>query len=417
VYLGGSGVSLRSGYSVRRRCKNAKNRLLRSFYVNLPLLGDAYRIGADYSPNQIEKKTAAMENKPTEVVLAIFASRDSVRTVLATLHAVIESCGGICPRVDVIVNGNPHLARTLSANLGDRVGVAQAFASLRVWSIAVADKANAWNQCVDKLLPPSFSGTLVCIDGYAMPTPGAISTLVTYLNQPDATLGACGTAQNGSSAARDYYADGTLSFGLRGGLFALSSRCISEFRRVGFSLPIGIYRNDGLIGAALAFGLDTQPRVWDESRLTIFPKIGWTTEPVTSRLLGGSVGYLYRCVRQAQGCFENVAIRDLLRLRDAPLHCVRPPIASLVADWIRTHPRQAVKLIASHPFSILGLYRMFYRQRKWAAHASFDQFLPNLQWDNRLGYGRRATDQLTSRVQNLSSARALLSSLTSRTTL
>jgi hypothetical protein len=349
-----------------------------------------------------------------EVVVAIFASRDSVRTVMATLQAVEESSRGLHPRIEIIVNGSPSLARGLSEALTARAHDAQAFASLRVWSIVVADKANAWNQCIDKLLPAHFSGTLVCVDGNVRPTPGAISTLANYFDTPGATLAACGTAQNGASVIHDY-ASGTLQFGLRGNLFALSGSCIEQFRHIQFTLPLGIYRNDGLIGAVLVFGLNIKPRVWDESRLKIFPKIGWVTEPVASRIVNGVFGYVDRSVRQAQGRFENAAIHNLLNVQSAPMHSVSKPIASLVADWIRAHPLHAVRLFTSHPFSPFGLWRLFSRQRKWAKHTSFEPFLPSLKWDSELGYGRRASDQLAARVPPVHRAGDFFSALTSST--
>ncbi len=353
-----------------------------------------------------------MDTHESEVVVAVFASRDSVRTVLNTIKALPAACAQVRARVEIIVNGNPSLARALSAALSETPSTHQSFGALRVWSIAVADKANAWNQCLDKLVPPQFSGVLVCVDGYAMPTPGAIAELADYLRRPNAALAACGTAQNGPSVAFDYRG-GKLDFGLRGGLFALSGACLREFRRVGFSLPIGIYRNDGLIGAVLAFGLDTSPRVWNESRLKIFAKIGWETEPVPIRVLTDFRGYVFRAVRQAQGRFENAAIHDTLNVRAAPIHKVSVPIADLVAQWMRAHPVAALKLLVSHPFALFGIGRMFARQRRWATHANLEQFVPHMIWGNKFGYGRRTTDltEATARRSDAAASQMNMSSL------
>ena len=279
--------------------------------------------------------------------IAIFTARENLETLHACLHAV----GAACLQdaiVDVVVNGNPGLARQLAdeACLPERCGL-PARACLRIWEIGLGDKANAWNQYIAKIWPGSR--ITYFIDGYVQPFPDALQRIDTELAAHPTALAATGLPSAGRSAAllrEELLVHG----GLHGNLFALTRATIEALRYLDFKLPLGLYRTDSTIGAALAFSLHPESCTWDpRGNILVCADASWSN-PTGSLLRWRDVrAQLQRMLRQQRGTLENLAVRHIFAERRQPIGTLPETVKALVSNWRREKPQDFLKQLLQNP--------------------------------------------------------------------
>lgn len=279
--------------------------------------------------------------------IAIFTAREGLETLSACLRAVGAACREDAV-IDVIVNGNPGLARQLAdeSRRQERCGL-PARASLRVWEIGLGDKANAWNQYIAKIWPGSR--ITYFIDGYVQPFAAALQRIDAELAAHPTALAATGVPSVGRSAAllrKELLEHG----GLHGNLFALTRPAIEELRRLDFHLPLGIYRTDSTIGAALAFSLHPESRSWNpQSAIHVCADASWS-HPIGSLLSWQELrSQFLRMLRQQRGTLENLAVRHLFAERRQPIGTLPDTVTALVSNWRREKPHDFLKKIFQNP--------------------------------------------------------------------
>jgi len=283
--------------------------------------------------------------------VAVTASRENPDTLAATLDAILVALHGNCAVVDLLVNGNPALARECADLAGAlrRLGEGQ---QVRVWSIAAGDKANAWNQYMHALWPGSDVGFFV--DGYARPAEDALERLAGDLHRNRHVLSATGVPGYGRSAARlrqQLLAEG----GVHGNLFAVRGQVITAFRERGFRVPIGMYRVDSLLGAVLAFGLDPSRSQWDRSRLYVDPDVTWHA-PTLSMFRPADVRtQLRRVMRQSRGVLETRAVREHLAVRKRLPESLPTTNSELVMSWLQSSAARRLEVLRLSPLSLLTI--------------------------------------------------------------
>ena len=266
--------------------------------------------------------------------VAIFASRESAEVLRATVAAATvaserASVGkpGCRSVIDVLINGNPALAEAVAQHASARVLDTTTAPLLRIWRVAVADKAHTWNQYVETIWPASRLAFFV--DGYVRLWPGAIQHLGSRVDASATALGGSGVPTAGRSAAaaaRAMLRDG----GLQGNFFCLTRDVLVEMRRLNFRLPLGLYRGDSLIGAALAYRLNPAMNRWDlKSTVVVEPEASWDLQVPRIWRPSDWRARWRRMDRQAGGTLENLAVRDHLL------------IASTGASNAATHRRRA----------------------------------------------------------------------------
>ena len=127
--------------------------------------------------------------------------------------------------------------------------------------------------------------------------------------------------------------------GLHGNLFALRGQTMHALRERRFRLPIGVYRTDGILGAALAFGLDPQRHDWDpKRRIALAPEAGWEVEAKHWWRWSDARAQWRRLERQAQGTLENRAVSDWLATRRRPPQELPGTVDALVSRWAEEDP-------------------------------------------------------------------------------
>lgn len=307
--------------------------------------------GCTHERMKIEEKRKAAgpeltaDIAPTHWTVVIFASRESLDTLLQTIAAAQIAAAGIAA-IDVLVNGNNPLALALTNHL-DSLEIPNASLPIRVWDIAVGDKANAWNQYIHQI----WAGESIAffIDGYVRLNPNSIRLLGDAIDAQAEVLGGTGVPNVGllSTAAHSPIPES----GFHGNFCCIKGTALEQMRRRKVFLPFGLYRVDSLMGALLTLGLDPVKNVWVESRICVHPTASWQTNPKRWWRMNDLRAQVKRIFRQSRGDLENLAIRDHLRTRKQPPELMLPNAAELVLEWVHRCPTLANKALRYNPLA------------------------------------------------------------------
>lgn len=262
-------------------------------------------------------------------------------TLVSTVDAVMDAIRRPSS-VNILVNGNKVLADELSRILKNRrVNNPQAF--IRVWWIETGDKAHAWNQYIKHIWRQEQLA--IFVDGYACPHPSALSLLEEGVVFCDRVLLSTGLPGSGRSAKKISIVL-LETHGIHGNLYCIKSSAMSYMKKVGFHLPLGMYRTDSTIGSAIKFGLDPEKNEWDMKRIFVHPEVTWTVKKNLWRY-SSLKGHLKRLIRQAQGKFENRAVRYFYQIRKQKIETLPKTTLELVDTWIAACPDDAARLLRS----------------------------------------------------------------------
>lgn len=279
--------------------------------------------------------------------VAIFSSRENAEVLWRVVSSARRACSKLVAVVDVLINGNRALADEIvalaEADTGTRSGH---LAGLRVWSFDLADKSFAWNTYIHALAPnASF---VFFVDGYAEFESDALQHLARAFQRNERALAASGVPTLGPSARRLQRTMQTEG-GIHGNLYALSGDCLRRLRASNFRLPLGLYRTDPLLGAALCFNLDPPNNVWDASRIAVVPEATWNYPVPKFWRWRDWRSFFKRRMRQAQGDAENSAVRRLFAVERRTVDCLPASTKGLIGDWIEAVPAEASRLFRRRP--------------------------------------------------------------------
>ncbi|MEH3086149.1 MAG: hypothetical protein PGN26_06345 [Xylophilus ampelinus] len=278
--------------------------------------------------------------------IVVFASRESLPVLQRSIDAARAAAApaGLY-RIEVVVNGNPPLAQAL-AQAQPGVRSSGPAVPLRVWSIALGDKANAWSQYFHAI----WQGEALAffMDGYVRPNPDAAQLLGDAVLRDPVALGGSGVPTVGRTA-RALRSDMLQHGGFHGNFCCIKGEVIAQWRAEGFRLPVGLYRGDSLLGAVLRFGLRPQSEAWNPRRIHVHGDASWTTDAKRWWSPADLLGQLRRLRRQARGLLENEAVKHhFLKLREAPT--ALPPTAdALIRGWAAACSQEARALQKRRP--------------------------------------------------------------------
>lgn len=294
------------------------------------------------------------------VILSSRESPEVLREAVQAIAAEPALRGGV---LDVLINGNRSLAEACAARFGSGV-LAGAPLAVRLWFLPLGDKAHAWNTYVHALWPGAEC--TVFADGYAKVMPAALGVLRQGLMQAPDALAATGVPSVGRSAVR-LRRDMVQGGGIHGNLFALNREAMDLARATGFRLPLGLYRTDALLGAALFFRFAPELEHWEIKRIRVLPEATWRFDPLRWWHPADLAAHGRRLLRQQQGVLENRACRHLLAERRLKLDALGTTAAQMVEAWLTARPDQAAQVRRS-PLLAHALRRL--RQpRDWSSAA------------------------------------------------
>lgn len=266
--------------------------------------------------------------------------------LLRTLKAAKIAAAGSAA-IDVLVNGNNQLALALANHLDSSELAHEAF-PIRVWDIAVGDKANAWNQYIHQI----WAGESIAffIDGYVRLNPNSIRLLGEAIDNQAEVLGGTGVP-NGGLVTNALHTSPTPENGFHGNFCCIKGTALEQIRRRKIFLPFGLYRVDSLMGALLTLGLDPVSNVWVGSRIHVHPEASWQTDTRRWWRMSDLRAQVKRIFRQSRGVLENLAIRDHLRTRKQPPELMLPTASEVILDWIQRCPAQANSVLRYNPLA------------------------------------------------------------------
>ncbi|HJV24480.1 MAG TPA: hypothetical protein VJ673_02290 [Aromatoleum sp.] len=294
------------------------------------------------------------EGSPTAAV-SVFSSREDVDTLMASVTAAIDAVQALAGEVDVLVNGNRALADACAVRMAGSLRGGREATHVRLWFIPLGDKAHTWNTYVHQLWPSA--ATSFFIDGYAVVEPSSLSLMHKLLAASSEALAASAVPSVGASAPR-LKAEMLSRGGLHGNLYALRGQAMERIRERGFRLPLGLYRTDAVLGAAICFGLDPANHGWNRQRITVHPEATWRFEPLHWWRPSDLLSHARRSVRQEQGVLENLAVRRHFDERRLPCESLPRSALELIDDWMVTDSAKAAALMRRRPLARVALNQL-----------------------------------------------------------
>jgi len=279
--------------------------------------------------------------------LVIFACRESLPQLRQTLAAALVSAS-TCAVIHVLVNGSPALANALAAELTRQqrgIGKDGSGPTLKVWSIPLGDKANAWNQYIHQI----WAGEAIAffIDGYVRLNADAVELLGSAVEANAQALGGTGVPTMGRSA-KALRENMIINTGFHGNFCCLKGGTVRQMRDKQIRLPVGLYRTDSLMGAILSYALDPGQHVWEDHRIHVHPKASWQIEPARWWRLKDLQAYVRRYLRQARGILEKAAFADHVVNRRCHPASMPGTAKELVLEWVARCHADYERLAQSH---------------------------------------------------------------------
>ena len=169
-------------------------------------------------------------------------------------------------------------------------------------SIALGDKANAWNVFVHEVAPRDAAACFF-IDGDVRAIPGSLDVMAQALAEHPQANGVSALPQSGRGVAafqRDMLRDN----GVAGNLYGLRGSFVERIRAQAIKMPIGTIGEDALIGAMLKWDLRGDTR-WDNSRVVVARDAGFAFDSVSPWLPREWKKYFRRRVRYSVRGYQN----------------------------------------------------------------------------------------------------------------
>jgi hypothetical protein len=279
--------------------------------------------------------------------VVVFASRESVEELVATMDSIHAKLPPKVGKIEIFINGNSGLAREFLVWLNQ-----SSHTSVRLWSIDVGDKANAWNQYFHTVW--SGEELVFFMDGYVRVNSNALDSLGSLVMNDAVALGGTGVPTVGRTAAasaRIMLRDG----GFHGNLCCMKGSAVSEMKARDLRLPSFMYRVDSLVGSLLHFAFDSRVNKWDVRRVLVDGNASWTTEPKHWWRWRDVVSKCKRSVRQARGLVENAAIKAHLVTRKDSVETLPRQAHELLRSWCADHPKALREMILRNPLVYLAM--------------------------------------------------------------
>ncbi len=317
-----------------------------------------------------------MSSVTADWTVAIFAARETPAVLAETVRAAIAACAGKRATIDVLINGNQELATRFADTVAT---IASGECTLRVWSIAAPDKSHTWNEYVHRIW--EGSGLAFFVDGYARVKPDALRAIEQHLTTTPRAMAASGVPSCGRSAAQ--LRERMLrTGGIHGNLYALRGSSMEALRSTGFRFPLGLYRTDPMLGAALTFRLDPANNQWTRGSVVAVGGATWDVEGISEMTYKNVVGYFKRRLRQAFGVLESQAFREHMSIKRQSPQSLPVTAQEMINNWLADHPAKARSLFLKHP-SCWYAARQLREPRDW----SKTQVAPLLLRTHRLNDG------------------------------
>jgi|GEM_PF-520975 len=221
------------------------------------------------------------------------------RHIGACLDSIFEASAHREPEVFVMANGCTDATERIVADY------ARNRPQVRLVSIALGDKCNAWNVFIHEVVAERCPDRDVYffMDGDARATKGAFDVMARALASAPHAHAASAVPVSGRNAERDRR-EIVEEHGLVANLYALRGSFVQRLRAKQVRIPLKLEGDDGLIGALVKWDLDPQRNGFDNERIVPCADAGFAFESMSLARLADWKMYWKRAVRYGRRRYE-----------------------------------------------------------------------------------------------------------------
>ena len=268
-----------------------------------------------------------------EPIPVMVLAHNEERHIRACLDSIFAADSGCSFEVYVMANGctdaTEQIVRAYAVNRPE----------VRLVSIALGDKCNAWNVFIHETVPAHCPDREVYffMDGDARAVPGSFSAMARALAEDDYAHAASAPPASGRNAARDR-AELLELRGLVANLYALRGAFVKRLQHMGVRIPLKLEGDDGLLGALIKWNLAPERQGFDDRRIVPCPTAGFEFEAVSPLRPANWSGYWRRAVRYGRRRYEFELLRPLLKAKGisalpADIRAIYDGAARLRVEW------------------------------------------------------------------------------------
>lgn len=271
---------------------------------------------------------------PTEAPWAVMVlAHNEERRIAACLDSLFDGEPGRGLEVFVMANGCTDRTEDVVREYAvRRPGV-------RLVSITMADKCNAWNVFVHetaRTLAPDRDAYFF-VDGDCRVAPGSLTRLTEGLRANPHAHAASAPPASGRSLQKDRR-ELLENRGLVANLYALRGSFVRTLRDRRVRLPLGLEGDDGLLGSLIKWDLDPAGRGFDDQRVEPCPEAGFVFDSMSIWDPAEWRGYWRRAVRYGRRRYEFRLLAPRLKrlgLQGLPTHIseLYPESGNLQLMW------------------------------------------------------------------------------------
>lgn len=254
-----------------------------------------------------EKSGAVFLDEPNQFMkpwpVAVFAHNEATN-IVACLNSLGQAAPGQALACFVLANACTDGTESLVRDY------ARTNPHVKLVSIDLGDKSNAWNVYVHELAPRD-SEVHFFIDGDVEAAPMALHALFKALEHDPYANAAAALPVSGRSMHQSRMA--MVEHGeLAGNLYALRGDFVDRIRRAGLRLPIGLIGDDSLVGALVKW--DLEPRGgWDRRRVASCETAGFSFSSLSLTRAAHWALYWRRRIRYSLRAYQLEMLKPVLK--------------------------------------------------------------------------------------------------------
>jgi glycosyltransferase involved in cell wall biosynthesis len=196
------------------------------------------------------------------IVTVMVLAHNEERSIRACLDSIFAAEPGAQVEIYVMANGCTDRTEEMVRDYprGGR--------EVRLVSLTVPDKCNAWNVFVHQTVPELCPGreTYFFMNGDARVVPGSLSAMTRALRSHPAAHAASAVPESGRNRMLDRGRILT-EHGLVANLYALRGSFVDRLRRASVRMPLNLEGDDGLLGALVKWDLAPDRNEPDNARV------------------------------------------------------------------------------------------------------------------------------------------------------
>lgn len=288
--------------------------------------------------------------------IVVFSSRESIAQLRRTVASCINTIHDVPATIDIVINGNVELAQGLCLYLESDIKAHSCTdTKTRVWHLGIPDKAHAWNAYIYHIWP-NATHTLF-VDGYCEIFPNCFDLLSNALFENPSATAAAGVATVGMTARKQTQFQSRIR-GINGGLHCLTIEAMLGVREAGFRLPRGLYRTDATLESILKFSFDPSKNHFDSSKVVVETRATYWRRSLVPWNLNDLFTHFRRMLRQAQGDFEQQAVRQAFAFDKKRPNGLPDTARELVLEWIERFPHRYRAMVLRNPLRWFAARRL-----------------------------------------------------------